>query len=239
MNRSDLHYPVIDPWEPRHRRRPSRRKRTSRTSRWIRAGITLLLAALAALIALILIPPAPPEPVSPQEEARVEQHVAEIKREVEAAHADAEKGRPHPFTIHMTEKELNTFLATNPQAQEILYAKEIERAFVRIRGNSIRATATRDVHGVPVSVTAQIRPILRPDHTLGFAIDAIDLGHLGLPEAVTRQSAQQIVRALAAKAADPLLKYKEVRVENGAITLVGDTRKSTDGSYRPPSSLPP
>jgi len=224
MNRSDLHYPVPDPWAPKSRRHSSRRRRPSPQSRWIKLVLSLVLAVVAALLTLILIPPAPPEPVSPQEEARVEQHVTEIKHEVEAAHEDAQKGRPHPFTIHMTEKELNTFLATNPQAQEILFAKDIERAFVRIRGRSIRATATRDVHGVPVAVTAQIRPVLNPDHTLGFAIDAIDLGHLGLPEAVTRQAAQQIVRALAAKAADPLLKYKEVRVEHGAITLVGDTR---------------
>ncbi|MGC8669453.1 MAG: hypothetical protein ACP5VE_15205 [Chthonomonadales bacterium] len=229
MNRSDLHYPVIDPWEPRSGRRRSHRRRPSQASRWVKLGLTVILAVVAALLTLILIPPAPPEPASPQEEARVEQHVAEIKHEVEAAHADAEKGRPHPFTIRMTERELNTFLATNPQAQEILYAKEIERAFVRIKGHTIRATATRDMHGVPVSVTAQIRPILKPDHTLGFAIDAIDVGRLGLPEGVTRQAAQQIVRALAAKAADPLLKYNEVRVEHGAITLVGDTREPPPG----------
>src|SRR5947207_360704 len=132
-----------------HRRKEtmiSKRRGTARSSgrlsrrRWGGPCFLALWLAMVIPIVIMLIPPSSPPPPSPIELPRIEARIETLKKEVTAITEDAKAGKPHPFLLRMTEKEINTYLASNRQAQEILSEKNITRAFVRIQDGRVHAT---------------------------------------------------------------------------------------------------
>lgn len=186
-------------------------------------GCLWILLLVVLSLAFLLSPSQGPPPLDPvkQEQSRV--HIADIKREIESVAAAAKEKKRRPFTFRITQDDLNTFLTTDEHALKIMGDKEIEQAYARIAEGHVEATAIRRVGGLPVSVTATLSPVLKDDKTLGFKIEHIALGRLGLPEAAARRVAGDLAGALTQQAVGSM-KYHTARIEADAIVLSGDTR---------------
>jgi uncharacterized protein YpmS len=164
--------------------------------------------------------------MTPDEQARAEAHVAEIKQELEQVKAAHKAGERHPIKLAMTEQDINTFIKMDPHIQDLLRRARIEIAYVRIQDGRLRATATRSVGGAPVAGTVGLEPSLGPDGHLRLHVTSVNVGRLGLPATGSRYLDDDFITSLAQKGLDPSLKLYDVRVEGDSVVLSGDARSA-------------
>lgn len=172
----------------------------------------------------MLTPPKPPPLPPPAERARIVEHLKEVKRQVRDIGKSAAKGEAHPFTLAVTEQEMNVFLATDNEVRDVLDRRRISQAFVSVLDNRVRVTGYREERGVTLPLTVTFVPYMREDRTLGFRVDSVALGHLRLPGPAERRVADELSNLLERNLLDPHLRFSALRVGDGRIELTGNTR---------------
>jgi hypothetical protein len=184
----------------------------------------LSLSILALVfVALLLLPPPAPSPLSPAEQARVEKRLESVRQEVEAIERDVRAGRSHPFSLTLTQQEINSLLSTDNKIRKEFRRHRVERAYVRIEEGRIQASATRRSGGVPVTVTATIVPVLQEDGSLDPRVEGLRVGRVGIPEAGVDRLAKRLVRAVRDRLLETRVQVESIRIENEAITVKGNT----------------
>jgi uncharacterized protein YpmS len=186
-------------------------------------GALFLVVALIFVVLLLTPPPGPP-PMTPVQKARAEAHVAAAKEEIEQVKKAHVAGKRRPFTLTMTEQDINTFIKMDAHIQELLQRAKIEDAYVRIEDGRLRATATRSVGGAPVTGTVGLRPGVGSDGQIRLHVVSVNVGRLGLPASGSRYLDDDFVTSLARKGFDSSVKLDSVTVQNDAVVLSGDAK---------------
>lgn len=200
--------------------KPSRRRRACCLS----GCLSLVLLALI-LVALLLLPPPAPPPLSPAERARVEKRLESVRQEMEAIKQDVKAGRPHPFSLTLTQQEINSLLSTDNTIRDALRRHRVEQAYVRIEEGRIQASATRRSGGVPVTVTATIVPVLQEDGSIDPRVEGLHVGRVGIPEAGVDRLAKQLIRTVRDRLLETRVRVESIRIENSAIMVKGNTTR--------------
>lgn len=187
------------------------------------APAAVLVAAALYAGYLLTTPPAPPAPLPAAKQAEVKAQVHDLKQKVRQIAKDAAAGKAHPFTLKMTEDELNAYMASDEQAREAMRAHRLERVWAHIENGHVLLTAVRA--GTPLSVTATLVPQVRSDRSLGFTMEGMSMGRLGVPAtAALKRAADRAIAQLDNHALVPRARFESVRAEDGVLTLVGNTR---------------
>ncbi len=189
-------------------------------------GCLIVLLIIAIPFAMVLLPPPlkPPPPLTPQQKAQSEEHVRELKTQVVTIKKSAEAKKEYPFTLKMTEQDINTFMGMDPQAQDILNRGKLQGAFVRIQDGKVHGSASRYVHGVLMNGTMTVVPELNADKKLEFRVESLDVGRLSLPSSMVQGITQELIQSVASKIVDPSFKIQAVSVEGDAVIVKGDTK---------------
>lgn len=187
-------------------------------------GCLFLLLAGLVPVSLVMLPPPAPPPLAPAARARAKEHIAEVKREIQSLQKAIVTHKPRPFTLRLTEQEMNTFLETDNEAQRIMAENRIEKAFVRIEEGQVKATAFCRLNGPTVAVTGAFLPLLREDGTLDYRLQSLSVGRLGMPDTATRRLADDLARKVGSRLVNPALKFRALSVEGDVITLTGNTQ---------------
>jgi uncharacterized protein YpmS len=187
-------------------------------------GCLIALLILAVLTAMVFIPPPPPPTITPQQKAQSEEHVREVKNEIATIKKKAQEKTEYPFTLKMTEQDINTFLQMDPQAQDILNRGKLQGAFVRIQDGKVLGSASRYVHGVLMNGTMTVIPELNSDKMLIYRVESLDVGRLALPSSMVQSVTQDLIHSVASKMFDTSFKMEAVSVEGDAIVVKGNTK---------------
>ena len=188
-------------------------------------GCLFLLLLAAVPVYLALSPPPPPPRLNRTERVKVEAQIAEHKDEVRAIARAAAERKNQAFRLRLSEEEINHYLDTDDRIRSQMESRSIERAWVRLADGRVNASATLTQGGAPVTLTATVVPQISPDHKLGFRVEGVDVGRLGVPATSAIQKAA--VKALSLidnSSMVPRARFDSATVEDGAIVLTGNTK---------------
>jgi uncharacterized protein YpmS len=187
-------------------------------------GCLLGLLVVAVPVAILLAPPPPPPVITPAQRAASETHLKEIHKEVAEIKSAARENRSRPFTLRMTEADINTFLAVDPQARGSIERNKLSGAYVRIEGGQLKAVASRPVRGVMMHGTMTVTPELAGDGRLNLRVESVNVGRLQLPADLVSRLTGEMTSLVAQGMFDPTLKLNEVKVEGDAVVVRGGSR---------------
>lgn len=170
------------------------------------------------------VPPDPPLDTSPAAVARAENRVATATEAIRAARRDAQAGAFGPYRVELSENDLNTLLRTDARAKRVLRRHNVARPSVRMDKNRLRASALVSIGGQQVYATAE--GVLVPDKKgqLQFQPDALWLGDVRAPQALTQQVAQRLARALQGGALSLPGQIQAVRLDKQRLRIEGNTK---------------
>lgn len=202
--------------------------------------IVLLMVAVAVVGTLALSPPPEPDPIAavpPSQlaagRARVEKAIAQVRQPPSSAAAEAQRS----FSISLTDRDLNAFLATDPRMLHAMAKRGVEWARVKLGDGQVTMVALARVGRR--RITATITGTLAPSGggRILFLPTAISVGRLGLPGLLESRVAAEIQRRLPDEAYRVRGEVSRVEVTPGRL-LVEGTVGADDTSHRDEEAVP-
>jgi len=217
--------------------RVHRKRSPLRVAMWC---IVLLVVAVAVVGTLALSPPPEPDPIAavpPSQlaagRARVEKAIAQVRQAPSSAAAEAQRS----FSISLTDRDLNAFLATDPRMLHAMAKRGVEWARVKLGDGQVTMVALARVRRR--RITATITGTLAPSSggRILFLPTAISVGRLGLPGLLESRVAAEIQRRLPDEAYRVRGEVSRVEVTPGHL-LVEGTVEPNDTSHRDEEAAP-
>ncbi len=173
----------------------------------------------------LLFKPAPAAPVISQtKKTESLKHVQEVKKELQEIKADVKAAKPHPFSLVLSEDDINTFLMTDLETKNLISAYKLENVFVKIEDKMVKAYGSRWVRGMHINGTMTVTPELSEQRTMRLKMESISLGALGLPPEFATQVTKELSKVIVNKLLDPTLKFKSLEIKGAEIIGRGDTQ---------------
>ena len=201
------------------------RRITRKVKRGLCCSGCLFVILLIAIPFYMLFKPAPPAPViSKIKQTASIAHVKEVRKELAEIKSDVKTAKPHPFTLVLSEDDINTFILTDLETKNLISVYKLENVFVKIEDNTVKAYGSRWVRGMHINGTMTVVPELTPERTMRLKMEAISLGALGLPPEFATQITKELTKVIVEKLFDPTLKFKSLEIKGSNIIGTGDTK---------------
>ena len=214
---------------PKHRRRRShnrKRQLEKKKSKFLRNyGLQscLVVVLLSLIPAWFLMSSESPNPVMGAAElSAITAHIDQVKDELRAVKMDGQLGKPHPFKIELSGKDLDVGLTYDDLAQGVLRAKNIEDQSVKIQNGQIYVSAKVPALGRQIQVEVGLVPVLL-EGTLRFDVKSRKLGALPVPGGAD-EIVNEVARAMEQKAFDNNVKYESVKIVGDTLIMTGNSK---------------
>ncbi|MEO6909200.1 MAG: hypothetical protein ABI210_15045 [Abditibacteriaceae bacterium] len=185
--------------------------------------IALFIVCAAFILWRLSIPPKKLDssvPTSPQQRAEQKADVKNLRDQVETIHEDARKNTHAPFTLHITETQLNALLA---QGVEKGSKYEIKNLAVQLQPNSLTLQGTADYHGALVSLTL-IGNLSLQDSQIQFNAKSLWLGPFPAPSKWRKKTSAFVSTQLNKAVAKDASRLDTLEIKSGELVITGVTQ---------------
>ncbi len=215
--------------EHKHRRRRTRSKRRQlekKKNQFLRNyGLQscLVIVLLSLIPAWYLMSAESPDPAMDSLElSHITAHIDQVKAELRAVKMDGQMGKPHPFEIKLSGKDLDVGLTYDDTAQGVLRTKNIEDQRVKIQNGQILVSAKVPALGRQFQVEVGLVPALY-NGSLRFDVKSRKVGAIPIPGGAD-EIVNDVARAMEEKAFDNNVKYESVKIEGDSLIMTGNSR---------------
>ena len=111
--------------------------------------------------------------LSPAIQKASKEHVKEVRQEIEEIKKDAAAAKPHPFSLVISENDINTFLSTDHDTKSLIDSYKLDNVFVKIEEGNVKAYASRWIRGMHVNGVMAVTPQLSAEKTMILKMEGI------------------------------------------------------------------
>lgn len=185
--------------------------------------ILLLILCTAFIFWRLSIPPKQlpsSSPTSPQQRAEQQAAVKKLQDQVEAIHNDASNKSHAPFTLRITETQLNALLA---QGVEKGSKYEIKNLAVQLQPNLLTLQGTADYHGMLVSLTL-IGSLALQDSQIQFNAKSLWLGPFPAPSKWRDKTSAFVSKQINRVVSKDASHLNTLEIKSGELIITGVTQ---------------
>jgi len=186
--------------------------------------LLLLLLLIAAFIFWRLsMPPqqiASSVPTSPQQRAQQKAAVQQLRNQIETIHDKARKKERTPFTLRITETQLNGLLAKGVEKGSDF---DVQNLAVKLDQNLLTLQGTANYHGAPVSLTLT-GDLTLEDSKIQFNANSLWLGPFSAPSKWRKKAAKFVTKQINQIVSKDASRLDSVEIQSGEIIVTGVTQ---------------
>lgn len=185
--------------------------------------LVFLLLCAAFIIWRLSIPPQQlpsSSATTPQQRAEQKAAVKQLTDQVETIHDEARKNAHTPFTLRITETQLNALLA---QGVEKGSKYEIKNLAVQLQPNVLTLQGTADYHGALVSLTL-IGGLTLQDSQIQFKANSLWLGPFPAPSKWRKKTSAFVSKQLNKVVSKDASRLDTVEIKSGELLVTGVTQ---------------
>lgn len=191
-------------------------------------GCGILVALLFLVVAFIFwrlsMPPqqiASSVPTSPEQRAEQKVAVQQLRDDIETIHDQARKKERAPFTLHITETQLNGLLAKGVEKGSDF---DVQNLAVKLDSNLLTLQGTANYHGAPVSLTLTGDLTLDDSNNIQFNAKSLWLGPFSAPDEWRNKAATFVTKQINQVVSKDASRLDTVEIKAGEIVIVGVTQ---------------
>lgn len=190
-------------------------------------GCAILFALLFIVAAFMLwrlsMPPqqiASSVATSPEQRAQQQAAVKQLRNQIEAIHDQARKNERTPFTLRITETQLNGLLAKGVEKGSDF---DVQNLAAKLDPNLLTLQGTANYHGAPVSLTLT-GDLTLEDSKIQFNAKSLWLGPFSAPSKWRKKAAKFVTKQLNQVVSKDTSRLDSVEIQSGEIIVTGVTQ---------------
>jgi len=190
-------------------------------------GCAILFALLFIVAAFMLwrlsMPPqqiASSVATSPEQRAQQQAAVQQLRNQIEAIHDQARKNERTPFTLRITETQLNGLLAKGVEKGSDF---DVQNLAAKLDPNLLTLQGTANYHGAPVSLTLT-GDLTLEDSKIQFNAKSLWLGPFSAPSKWRKKAAKFVTKQLNQVVSKDTSRLDSVEIQSGEIIVTGVTQ---------------
>lgn len=191
-------------------------------------GCGILLALVLSVTAFIFwrlsMPPqqiASSVPTSPEQRAEQKAAVQQLRNQIDTIHDQARKKERAPFTLRITETQLNGLLAKGVEKGSDFDVKNLA---VKLEPSLLTLQGTANYHGAPVSLTLTGDLTLDDSNDIQFNAKSLWLGPFSAPDEWRQNAAKFVTKQINKVVSKDASHLDTVEIKAGEIVVTGVTQ---------------
>jgi hypothetical protein len=185
--------------------------------------IALLILCAAFIFWRLSIPPkqlASSIPTSPEQRAQQQAAVQQLRDQIDTIHNEARKKNHTPFTLRITETQLNGLLAKGVEKGSKF---DVQNLAVQLQPNLMTLQGTANYHGAPVSLTLTGNLILQ-DSQIQFDAKTLWLGPFPAPSEWRKKASAFVTKQINKAVSKDASRLDTVEIKSGEVVITGVTQ---------------
>jgi hypothetical protein len=159
-------------------------------------------------------------PTSPEQRAQQQAAVQQLRSQIETIHQQARKNERAPFTLHITETQLNGLLAKGVEKGSDF---DVQNLAVKLDPNLLTLQGTANYHGAPVSLTLT-GDLTLEDSKIQFNANSLWLGPFSAPSKWRKKAAKFVTKQINQVVSKDASHLDTVEIKSGEIVVTGVTQ---------------
>jgi hypothetical protein len=185
--------------------------------------IVLLLLIVAFIFWRLSMPPrqiASSVPTSPEQRAQQQAAVQQLRNQIETIHDQARQKNHTPFTLRITETQLNGLLAKGVEKGSNF---DVQNLAVQLEPGLLTLQGTANYHGAPVSLTLT-GDLTLADSNIQFNAKSLWLGPFSAPSKWRKKASAFVTKQINKAVSKDASHLNTVEIKSGEVVITGVTQ---------------
>lgn len=159
-------------------------------------------------------------PTSPEQRTQQKAAVQQLRDQIETIHNQARKNEHMPFTLRITETQLNGLLAKGVEKGSDF---DVQNLAVKLDPNLLTLQGTANYHGAPVSLTLT-GDLTLVDSKIQFNAKSLWLGPFSAPGKWRNKAAKFVTKQINQVVSKDTSRLDTLKIESGEVVITGVTQ---------------